>query len=71
VAKSECCLLGEAYIYCGASKEVLIVKNLPVNAGDVRDSGLIPGSGISPGKGHGNPLQHCLESPMAEEPDGL
>ena len=36
---------------------VLEVKNLPARAGDVRDSGLIPGSGQSPGGGHGNPLQ--------------
>ena len=40
-------------------------KNLPVNAGDRRDMGLIPGSGRSPGEGHGNPLQYsCLENPM-------
>ena len=44
---------------------VLVVKNLPANAGDIRDSGLIPGSGKSPGEGHGNPLQYsCLENPM-------
>ena len=42
-----------------------MVKNPPANAGDVRDSGLIPGSGRSPGGGHGNPLQYsCLENPM-------
>ena len=40
-------------------------KNLPANAGDVRDVGLIPGSGRSPGEGHGKPLQYsCLENPM-------
>ena len=33
-----------------------MVKNLPANAGDVRDSGLIPGLGRSLGGGHGNPL---------------
>ena len=33
-----------------------VVKNLPANAGDIRDSGLIPGLGRSPGGGHGNPL---------------
>ena len=38
------------------------VKNPPANAGDV---GSIPGSGRSPGGGHGNPLQDsCLENPM-------
>ena len=43
----------------------LMVKNLPTNAGDLRDSGLIPGLGRSPGGGHGNPIQHsCLEKPM-------
>ena len=43
----------------------LVGKNLPANAGDVRDAGLIPGSGRSPGEGHGNPLQYsCLEDPM-------
>ena len=40
-------------------------KNLPVNAGDIRDTGFIPGSGRSPGEGNGNPLQcSCLENPM-------
>ena len=42
-----------------------MVKNLPANAGDLRDTGLITGSGRSPGGGHGNPLQYsCLENPM-------
>ena len=41
------------------------VKNLPANAGDTRDMGLIPESGRSPGEGHGNPSQYsCLENPM-------
>ena len=44
---------------------VLVVKNPPANAGDVRDAGSIPGSRRSPGGGHGNPLQYsCLENPM-------
>ena len=44
---------------------VLVVKNLPVNVGDIRDMGLIAQSGRSPGGGHGNPLQYsCLENPM-------
>ena len=43
----------------------LVVKNLPANAGDMRDAGLIPGSGRSPGGGQGNTLQYsCLENPM-------
>ena len=42
-----------------------MVKNLPANAGDERDLGLIPGSGRTPGEGHGNPLQYsCLENSM-------
>ena len=42
-----------------------VAENLPVNAGDARDSGSIPGSGRSPGGGNGNPLQYsCLENPM-------
>ena len=49
----------------GASQEVLVVKNLPPNAGDTRDTDLIPESGKSPGGGHGNPLQcYSLENPM-------
>ena len=41
------------------------VKNLPANAGDVGDAGLIPGSGRSPGGGNGNPLQYsCLENSL-------
>ena len=43
---------------------VLAVKNLPANAGDVRDVGSIPGSGRSLGGGHGNPIQNSsLENP--------
>ena len=42
-----------------------VLKNLPANAGDVRNAGLIPGSGRSPRRGHGNPFQYsCLEKPM-------
>ena len=43
----------------------LVVKNLHFNARDVREDVLIPGSGQSPGGGHGNPLQYSgLENPM-------
>ena len=46
-------------------KVVLMVKNLPVNEGDARDTGSIPGLGRSPGKGNGNPFQYsCLENSM-------
>ena len=48
-----------------ASQVALVVKNPPANAGDVRDKGLIPGSGRFPGEGNGYPLQYsCLENPM-------
>ena len=40
----------------GASQPALVVKNLPANAGEVRDAGSISGSGRSPGGGRGNPL---------------
>ena len=42
-----------------------MVKNPPANAGDIRDTGSILESGISSGRGHGNPLQYsCLENSM-------
>ena len=41
----------------------LVVKNLPANTGDIRDTDLIPGLRRSPGGGHGNPFQYsCLEN---------
>ena len=47
------------------SQVALVLKNLPANAGDVRDTGLIPGWGRSPGEGNGNPLQYsCLENSL-------
>ena len=51
----------------------LLVNNLPANAGDTRDVGLIPGSGRSPGGGHGSPVQYILawRIPWAEEPGRL
>ena len=49
-----------------------LVKNLPPNARDVGDAGLIPGSGRSPGRGDGNPLQYsCWRIPWTEEPGEL
>ena len=42
----------------GASQVALVVKNLSANAGDIRDRGLIPGLGRSPGGGNGIPLQY-------------
>ena len=47
---------------------MLVVKSPPANARDARDVGSIPGSGRSPGGGHGNPLQYsCLENSMDRE----
>ena len=47
------------------SQVALVVKNPPANAGDVRDTGSIPGLGRSPGGGRNNSLQYsCLENPM-------
>ena len=44
---------------------MLVVKNTPANAGDIRNTGSISGSGRSSGRGRGNPLQYsCLENPM-------
>ena len=49
-----------------------VVKNVPANAGDIRDTSLIPGLGKSPGGGHGNSLQYsCPENLMDREPDRL
>ena len=42
-----------------------MVKNPPASAGDIRDTGSIPGLGRFPGEGNGNPLQYsCLGNPM-------
>ena len=40
------------------------------NAGNIKDSGPIPGSGRSPGKGSGNPLQYSWRIPRTEETGG-
>ena len=48
-----------------ASQVVLVVKNMPANAGDITDLGSIPGSEKSPGGGSGNPIYYpWLEKPM-------
>ena len=47
---------------------MLVVKSLLASSGDVRDAGLTPRSGRSPGGEHGNPLQYsCLENPVDRE----
>ena len=48
-----------------APQVALAVKNTPVNEGNARDMGLIPGSGRSHGEGHSKPLQYSyLKNPM-------
>ena len=49
---------GKGFLLWGASQVALVVRNWPANAEDVRDSGLILGSGRFPGEGHDNPLQY-------------
>ena len=47
------------------SHMALVIKSLPANTGDMRDTGWIPGSGRSPGGGNGNPLRYsCPKDPM-------
>ena len=59
------CVCVYIYVYIRASQVALVVKNQLADAGDIRDVGLIPGSGRW---GHGNPLQcSCLENPMDRE----
>ena len=56
-------------IHDRAFQVVLVVKNPPANAGDIRDAGSTLESGRSPGGGHGNLLQYsCLENPLDREP---
>ena len=44
---------------------ITVVKNLPADAGDARDTVLTLGSGRSPGVGNGNPFQYpCLENSL-------
>jgi len=51
-----------------ASQVALVVKNPPATAGDIRDMGLIPGLGRSPGGGHNNPFQYSYQqNPMDRE----
>ena len=55
-----------------ASLVAQLVKNLPANAGDTRDPGLIPGLGRFPGERNGNPLQYsCLGNPTNRGAIGL
>ena len=54
---------------CSKTPEIfiLVVKNPTAYARDIRDAGLMPGSGKSPGGGYGNPLQYsCLDNPHGQ-----
>ena len=65
-------IVNKAAMVFRASKVALVVKNPPANAGNIRDLGLIPGSGRSPGGGNNNPLQYSSwRIPWTEEPGGL
>ena len=58
-------LIQAAHVVVVASQVALVEKNLPANAGGLRDTGSIRGSGRSPGGGHDNLLQYsCLQNPM-------
>ena len=60
IYKMETTQIQEVLVRIGGS----VVKNLPANAGDIRDMGSIPGSGRSAGGEHSNTLQYsCLENP--------
>ena len=55
----------KTFLLCASQLRGASGKELPADAGDVRDGGLIPGLGRSPGGGHGVQLQYsCLENPM-------
>ena len=57
-------------IFLWAAQVTLVIKDLPDDAGDIRDKGPITGSKRSPRGGHGNPLQYsCLNTPWTEELD--
>ena len=60
------CIYVCTYLYvCRVSQVALMIKNLPANAGNIRDTYCIPESGRSPGGGNGNPFQYsCWRNPM-------
>ena len=66
----------QVFLHCHThfwtSKVAVVLKSLSANAGGLRDMGLIPGSGRSPGGGNGTPLQYsCLQIEWTEEPGEL
>ena len=65
VVKKTCLPLQETYVHTWASLVAQLVINTLANAGDTRDTSLIPVSGRSPGGGNSNPFQYsCLKNPM-------
>ena len=59
-------------LHLRACRVALVVKNMPANAGDIRGVDSIPGLGIFPREGNGNPLQQsCLGNPMDRGVGGL
>ena len=57
--------MGSSVALPGGTSDKCRRHEINANAGDARDTDLIPGSGRTPGGGHGNPLQYsCLENPM-------
>ena len=75
-SNSRClCLVSEVSLFydiCCELQVAPVVKNLPASVGDVRNTGLIPGSGRTPGGGNGNPLHYfALRTPWTEEPGRL
>ena len=65
LSRQDISALGKRLAFVGASPGGAGLGNPVASAEAQRDSGSIPGSGRSPGEGHGNPLQYsCLENPM-------
>ena len=63
------CELAYTHMDVRNSQVAMVVKNPPASAGDLRDTGPIPGWVRSPGRRHGNPLQYsCLENHMDRGP---
>ena len=64
LSRQDISALGKRLAFVGASPGGAGLGNPVASAEAQRDSGSIPGSGRSPGEGHGNPLQYsCLENP--------
>ena len=66
------CIFLCSFAFLSASQVVLMTKNPPARAGDIRDAGSIPGLGRSPGGGHDNHSSILAwRIPWTEEPDRL